>query len=84
MKFVGNTTQPSNPLWNEYYDEEKGTSTLREYQPRKISSFDTCKHFFKMIDETNAQCSFCGLGQKIVWGIQFVKKGKIIKSKNAP
>jgi len=81
MKFVGNTTQPNNPLWNEYYDE-KGVSTLKEYQPRKISNFDTCEHFFKMIDGANAQCNKCGLGQKIVWGIQFVKDGKIINAKN--
>jgi len=80
-KFKGNTTQPGNPLFDEYVNIKTGESTLKEYKPRKITSYDTCNHYFEMIDDTNAQCKKCKLGQKIIWGLQFIQDGKIITKK---
>ena len=78
-KFTGNTTNPGNPLWNEYVDEETGRSSLQEHQKKKISEWDICKHYWELIDSNgNIQCLKCGLGKRIAWGIEFVKKGKIV------
>lgn len=77
-KYQGNTTNPAKPIWDEYKDEE-GHSTLEEHQPKEV--WRACnKHYFVIADNFgNLQCRNCGFGQKIVWGIHILKKGKIIK-----
>jgi hypothetical protein len=74
---AGNTTRPGNPLWNEYLDEF-GVSTLEKHTPREI--WRACrKHYFVSCDTLgNVQCKNCGFGQKIVWGMHKLHKGKII------
>ena len=80
LKYVGNSTNPSKPIWNEYIDES-GNSTLQVHEPKKV--WEACKkHFFVGVDNLgNLACRNCGFGQKIVWGIHILKKGKIIKLK---
>jgi hypothetical protein len=82
-KFKGNTTKPGNPLWNEYEDDETGEKTLQEHKPSKVSSFDSCKHYYELIDSLgNVQCHKCGLGTRIVWGIYKLQNGQIVKMKS--
>ena len=78
-KYKGNSTRPGNPLWDEYINEDTGESTMKEYHLKKSSHFDKCHHYWKLIDSLgNVQCGKCGLGKRIVWGIEFVKNGKIV------
>jgi len=82
IEYKGNTTRPGNPLWDEYLDKRTGKSTLQIHNLKKISNWDKCKHqgSWEILDPLgNLQCSKCGLGYKIVWGIEIVKDGKIIK-----
>lgn len=76
-KFKGNTTRPGNHLWDEYENED-GVSTLEEHQPKEV--WVACKkHYFVSCDTLgNVQCRICGFGQKIVWGIHKLHKGKIV------
>jgi len=77
LKYKGNDTKPGNPLWDEYIDD-KGQSTLTKITPVKI--WEACKDcYFIPIDTTgNVQCRKCGLGKKIVTGIELLKNGKIV------
>lgn len=80
-KYVGNTTNPGNKLWDEYEHPLTGETTLHIHTPRKVTEFESCEHdgTWEMVDGYgNIQCRNCGLGKKIVWGIQIVKKGKLI------
>lgn len=65
-------------VWAEFENVKTGESTIKEHKPEKITTIDECdEHNFKMIDGSNAQCTKCGFGQKIVWGKQIIKDGKI-------
>jgi hypothetical protein len=77
---VGNTTNPGKPIWDEYVNKETGESSLEIHTPKKISNFDKCDHYYEL-DKTGANvvCRKCGLGHKFVWGIQFLKDGKIVE-----
>lgn len=79
-KYKGNTTNPGKHIWDEYVDD-KGNSTLEIHDQKEV--WRACKkHYFVPIDKRgNVQCKNCGLGQKIIWGIHILKKGKIIKLK---
>ncbi len=72
---------PKNPLWTEFIDEDTGKSSIEVHTLKKISNWDNCKHFWKLIDSNgNIQCQKCGMGHRIVWGIEFIKNGKILKN----
>lgn len=73
----GNSTKPGNPLWNEYENEDTGESTLEIHTPQRISSYDTCEHFF-VVDGHDAICKKCGFGQRFILGLQTIKNGEII------
>lgn len=67
-------------IWQNYKNSTTGEETVTNITPRKISSWDKCDHFWILIDpEGNIQCERCGLGKRIVWGIEVIKKGKIVK-----
>lgn len=78
-KYSGNTTKPGNPLWDEYVNESTKEKTLKTITPKLVADFN-CDHNYSPIDGSNAQCSKCGHGQKIVWGLQIIKDGKIISN----
>jgi len=81
-RFIGNTTKPGNKLWDEYVDKETGASSMNIITPKKISTFDTCKHYYDYDpQDSSAICRNCGLGHRLVWGIQIIKDGKIITQK---
>lgn len=84
IEYVGNTTKPGNPLWDEYVNKKTGKSSLEIHDLKKVSNWDKCNHQgnWEILDGNgNLQCKKCGLGYKIVWGIEIVKEGKIIKVK---
>ena len=84
VEYIGNTTKPGNPLWDEYKDPTTGKSTLQIHDPVKISNFEHGEHYWNLIDNNgNIQCKTCGLGMRIVWGMEFVKDGKILKTLGA-
>lgn len=77
--YKGNTTKPGKHIWDEYENEETGESTLEIHKEKKVSNFDNCDHSYKLIDNnSNFQCQKCGLGGRLVWGMQFIKDGKIV------
>lgn len=80
LKYVGNSTNPKNKAWDEFVDKN-GVSTLEEHHPKEV--WRACKkHYFISADTLgNVQCRKCGFGQKIVWGIHKLEKGKIITLK---
>lgn len=80
MKYVGNSTNPNNPAWNEYVDKD-GISTLQEHRPKEV--WRACKkHYFVAIDPNgNVQCRTCGYGQHIVWGPDTIVRGRIVRRK---
>lgn len=82
-KYVGNTTKPGDPKWDEFVEvddkgKETGRRSLQIHTPKLIADFN-CDHFYKPIDGSNVQCTKCGHGQQIVWGLQIIKDGKIIE-----
>lgn len=81
-KYIGNTTKPGDPLWDEYENIKTGERTLKEYTPKKISNFDKCKHYWELADNNgNITCKYCGLGKRVAWGNEIVRNGKVIKPK---
>lgn len=80
FKNLGNTTQPGNPIWDEYEDTLTGKKSLTIIKPKKISNFDKCDHYYEFENSSSsAVCTKCGIGVPIVWGINIVKGGKITK-----
>lgn len=83
-KFVGNTTRPGNPRWDEYVDDQTGASTLEEHNPVKTTFFEGCNddHYFELLDPNgNIQCNKCQFTSRIVWGPAILRDGKIIEGK---
>lgn len=79
MEYAGNTTRPGNPIWDEYVDKRTGKSTLEIHEPKDIPFCKPKDHNFQLLDANgNVQCSNCPSGTRIVWGLQFLKKGKIV------
>lgn len=80
FKFLGNSTDPSNRMWDEYEDTVTGRKSLSIIKPRKISNFDKCQHHYSFeVESSSAVCDKCGIGVPIVWGINIIKDGKIVK-----
>jgi hypothetical protein len=73
-------------FWTEYKNIKTGESTTRSLGKLldlpKVTTYDECDHYFELSDPrgNNAQCQKCGLGHKIVWGIDIIKDGKLIKN----
>lgn len=83
LEYIGNTTKPGNPLWDEYRNKVTGKSTMEVHNLRKTSNWDKCKHqgFWRLLDPNgNIQCDNCGQGHRIVWGIEFCVDGKLTKN----
>ena len=83
-KYTGNTTRPGKAIWNEYTNEETGESTLEVYTPKEIMSSKGCNHFYERIDrQGNIVCQHCGMGKRIITGMQTLVDGriKVIKKK---
>ena len=79
VKYSGNTTKPGNPLWNEFTDN-MGNSSLSVHTPRKIWQACRKECFYIQTDSNGTlQCKRCGHGTKIVWGMQKLVNGKIVK-----
>jgi len=76
-EFVGNTTKPGDPKWNEWKNTKTGQSTMTIHDPVEKIDFGSCNHFFIVEKNGLAQCRKCGFGQRLVWGKQVVKDGKI-------
>lgn len=87
LKYLGNTTKPGNPVWDEYAEvDERGNllspSTLEIHDLKRISSYDKCEHNFIYTDNGNsAVCSLCGMGLRIILGIHKIEDGKIITNR---
>jgi hypothetical protein len=76
FKYLGGTGK-----WMNFRNLQTGEETVKTHNPKKISKWDTCEHQgnWKLIDSNgNIQCTKCGFGQRIVWGKQIVKKGKLL------
>lgn len=75
-------------LWTEFKNVKTGESTIKSLgkltEMKKTTSYDECQHndpkksCWQILDNNNIQCSLCGMGRKIVWGIDIVKDGKLI------
>lgn len=84
--------KPQNPwvhaggtgLWTEFKNVKTGESTIKSFgkltEIKKATSYDECQHdgHWQLIEDNNIQCSICGMGRKIVWGIDIVKDGKLL------
>lgn len=84
--------KPQNPwvhaggtgLWTEFKNVKTGESTIKSLgkltEMKKTTSYDECQHdgHWQLIEGNNIQCSLCGMGRKIVWGIDIVKDGKLL------
>lgn len=71
-------------LWMNFENLQTGEQTIKEHSPKRISEWDKCSHqgHWKAIGGNgNIQCSKCGFGQRIVWGKQIVKEGKLLNLK---
>lgn len=73
--------------WMNFKNLQTGEESVQIHQLRKVSKWDKCKHegFWKPIDANgNIQCEKCEKGERIVWGKQIVKDGRIynLKPKN--
>lgn len=78
-QYMGNTTQPGNPLWSEFQNLKTGESTLKEVTPRNIIKTEDCNHQYRYIDRMgNVQCDHCADGRKLVTGYHRLENGKII------
>lgn len=72
-------------LWTEFKNVKTGESTIKSLgkltEMRKATKYDECQHdgHWQLIEENNIQCSLCGMGRKIVWGIDIVKDGKLLR-----
>lgn len=78
LKYKDNTTNSKKRIWDEY-ENERGDSTLQIHEPKKITQYDTCEHYYEYEDKQySAVCKKCGLGKAIVFGLHFVKDGKIV------
>lgn len=73
-------------FWREYKNKDTGESTIRSLGKLsdfpKITKHDECTHFFELNDPSGneVQCQKCGLGHKIVWGIDILQNGKLVKN----
>lgn len=73
-------------FWREYKNEDTGESTIRSFGKLsnlpKITRYDECEHFYELNDPSSneVQCQKCGLGHKIVWGIDILQNGKLVKN----
>jgi hypothetical protein len=66
--------------WMNFKNLQTGEESVQNHTMTKISKFDECDHigFWKPIDANgNIQCENCEQGQRIVWGKQIVKNGRI-------
>lgn len=66
--------------WMNFKNLQTGEETVKYHDPKRISKYNTCNHKgrWELVDSNgNIQCSNCGLGQRIVWGVQIVKDGNI-------
>jgi hypothetical protein len=87
LKFLGNTTKPGNPLWDEYAEVDDAGNiisarTLEVYDPKRITNYDKCEHKFIYTDNGNsAVCSLCGMGLRIILGIHKIEDGKLVTNK---
>ncbi len=78
-KFVGNTTRPGDPKWDEYVDPDTGESTLEVHEPKNIPLCAPGDHIFYLIDANgNVACEKCPMGTRIIYGKQELVEGKII------
>jgi hypothetical protein len=65
--------------WQEWVNTKTGESSIKTYTMHKVSSWDECDHKYQLLEYgSNIQCQKCGDGKKIVWGINFLKDGKIV------
>lgn len=78
-KYVG-----GNGVWTEFKNMKTGESTIRSLgklsEMPKSTHYDECTHegHWQVIEGNNIQCGRCGMGRKIVWGMDIVKDGKLI------
>lgn len=78
--YSGNSTQPGNPLWSEFYNIKTGESTIKNHEPKTVMSADGCSHHYEPIDDYgNVMCTRCEDGRKIVRGFHLLEDGKIIQ-----
>lgn len=81
-KYVGNSTKPGDPKWNEYEEVDgqgnpTGRRTMQVHTPKLVADFN-CDHYFDQLDSANAQCRKCTLGQRL-GATQIVRDGKIVR-----
>lgn len=71
--------------WMNFKNLQTGEESVQVHNLVKTSKWDECDHYWENVDGNgNIQCKNCELGQRIVWGKQIVKNGKIynLKAKN--
>ena len=73
--------------WMNFENLQTGEQSVQVHTMKKISKWDECNHdgYWKLLDGNgNIQCENCEFGQRIVWGKQIIKNGRIynLKAKN--
>lgn len=72
-------------LWTEFKNVRTNESTIKSLGKigdiPKVTQYDECDHqgHWQIMEDNNIQCSVCGVGRKIVWGIDIVKNGILSK-----
>jgi hypothetical protein len=72
-------------LWREYENVKTGESTIKSLGkiPEMKDLLDpNCDCYYELTDPhgSSVQCQKCGRGKTLVWGLQFLRNGKIIEN----
>ena len=86
MKKVSDTWVHSggSGLWTEFKNVRTGETTTKSLgklsEIPKVTTYDEHDHeeHWQLLEGNNIQCSICGVGRKIVWGIDIVRDGKLL------
>lgn len=71
-------------MWTEFKNVKTGESTIKSLgklsEMPKATHYDECNHdgHWQVLEGNNIQCGKCGVGRKIVWGIDIVRDGNLI------
>lgn len=80
FQFVGNTTRPGDHKWDEFVDTRTGQSSLEIHTLKPVTNCADCGHYWEVLDSTgHIHCKYCGLGKTLIWGLDIVSGGKIVR-----
>jgi hypothetical protein len=64
-----------------YENPETGEKSWQDHDPVKLTNFENCReHYWEVLGRNgDIQCKHCHMPSRIVWGINIVRDGKLIK-----